>query len=108
MRATTFSALALAVAGLAFAAYEYNVVRDLGEQLQHSDVQLGALRAQLQEQSAANAQLQSTFEGQIASLQQNLQNSSQQLTTLSESLKEAREMLNASSTGQPPATGAKP
>ncbi|MDO8273890.1 MAG: hypothetical protein Q7U82_18505 [Gammaproteobacteria bacterium] len=108
MRATTFGALALAVAGLAFAAYEYNAVRDLRVQLQHSDVQLGALRAQLQEQSAANAQLQSTFEGQIASLQQNLQSSSQQLTTLSESLKEAREMLSASITGQPPASGTKP
>ncbi len=104
----TFIFGALALAGLAFAAYEYNEVRDLREQLQHSDVQLGALRAQLQEQSATNAQLQSTFEGQIFSLQQNLQSSSQQLTTLSESLKEAREMLSASIAGQPPATGTKP
>jgi len=108
MRTTTFSALALAAAGLAFAAYEYNAVRDLRVQLQHSDRQLGTLRVQLQEQSAANAQLQNTFEGQIAALQQNLQSSSQQLSTLSESLKEAREMLSASIAGQPPAIGTKP
>lgn len=108
MRATTFSALAVAVAGLAFAACEYNAVRDLREQLQHSDAQLGALRAQLQEQSAANAQLQNTFEGRLATLQQNLQSSATQLATLSESLKEARAMLSASITGQPPATGTKP
>ncbi len=108
MRATILSALALAIAGLALAAFEYNAVRDLREQLRHSDVQLGALRSQLQEQTAANDQLQKTFEGQIATLQQNLQSSSQQLTTLSESLKEAREMLSASIAGQPPVTGAKP
>lgn len=108
MRATIFGALALAIAGLATAALEYNAVLDLREQLRHSDVQLTALQSQLQEQTAANAQLQETFEGQIATLQLNLQSSSQQLATLSESLKEAREMLNASITGQPPAIGAKP
>lgn len=108
MRVTIFGALALAIAGLATAAYEYNAVRDLRELLRHSDVQRAALQSQLQEQTTANAQLQETFEGQIATLQLNLQTSSQQLATLSESLKEAREMLSASIAGQPPVTGAKP
>ncbi len=108
MRATIFGALALAIAGLASAAFEYNAVRDLREQLRQSDLQRGVLQSQLQEQTAANALLQETFEGQIAALQLSLQKSSQQLTTLSDSLKEARETLNANVTGQPPVAGTNP
>jgi uncharacterized coiled-coil protein SlyX len=102
MKATTIGAWALAATGLALATFEYNSVRALRQQLQHNEAQVGALRVQLQQrsaeletQSAANAQLQSTFEGQIANLQSSLESSSLQLSILSESLQQTRELLPA-------------